>query len=217
MHNKPNILISTQPEWCEKIASGEKTIEVRKTKPKIDTPFKCYIYETKNTRGVNGFTVLGRYRIGKVIGEFVCRGIMRPYSDLTLMAKYSCLTIEELNKYANGKELYGWRIDDLKIYDKPQGISNFFVKGECDGKGCAWCSNFYRGTYYLDGSGFDEDDCIRRDIKPLTRPPQSWCYVEEIEVMREILFRGKRVDDGEWVEGYYHTEIKLKEINNERI
>ena len=42
-----SILISIQPKWCELIASGKKTIEVRKTRPKLETPFKCYIYETK--------------------------------------------------------------------------------------------------------------------------------------------------------------------------
>ena len=41
------VMISIRPEWCEKIASGEKTIEVRKTRPKIEPPFKCYIYCTK--------------------------------------------------------------------------------------------------------------------------------------------------------------------------
>lgn len=38
------VLISIRPKWCEKIVSGEKTIEVRKTRPKMETPFKCYIY-----------------------------------------------------------------------------------------------------------------------------------------------------------------------------
>ena len=41
------IMISIRPEWCEKIASAKKTVEVRKTRPKIDPPFKCYIYCTK--------------------------------------------------------------------------------------------------------------------------------------------------------------------------
>ena len=40
------VLISIRPKWCEKIVNGEKTIEVRKTRPKLDTPFKCYIYCT---------------------------------------------------------------------------------------------------------------------------------------------------------------------------
>lgn len=41
------VLISIRPKWCEKIISGEKTIEVRKTRPKMNPPFKCYIYCTK--------------------------------------------------------------------------------------------------------------------------------------------------------------------------
>jgi hypothetical protein len=40
------VLISIRPEWCEKIINGQKTIEVRKTRPKMDTPFKCYIYRS---------------------------------------------------------------------------------------------------------------------------------------------------------------------------
>lgn len=41
------VLISVRPKYCELIANGEKTIEVRKTRPKMPTPFKCYIYCTK--------------------------------------------------------------------------------------------------------------------------------------------------------------------------
>jgi predicted transcriptional regulator len=51
------VLISIRPEWCEKIINGRKNIEVRKTRPKMDTPFKCYIYRSVQ---------------GGVIGEFVC-------------------------------------------------------------------------------------------------------------------------------------------------
>ena len=42
------VMLSIRPKWCEKIASGEKTIEVRKTRPKLDTPFKVYIYCTQS-------------------------------------------------------------------------------------------------------------------------------------------------------------------------
>lgn len=42
-----SVMLSIQPKWVEKIANGEKTIEVRKSRPKIETPFKCYIYVTK--------------------------------------------------------------------------------------------------------------------------------------------------------------------------
>ena len=43
---KKAVIISIRPKWCQMIASGEKTIEVRKNRPKLDTPFKCYIYCT---------------------------------------------------------------------------------------------------------------------------------------------------------------------------
>ena len=51
------VLISIRPQWSQKIMTGQKTVEVRKTRPKMDTPFKCYIYKCGN---------------GKVIGEFLC-------------------------------------------------------------------------------------------------------------------------------------------------
>lgn len=38
------VLISIRPKWCEKICNGEKTVEVRRTRPKLNTPFRVYIY-----------------------------------------------------------------------------------------------------------------------------------------------------------------------------
>lgn len=89
------VLISIRPKWCEKIISGEKTIEVRKTRPKMDTPFKCYIYCTQSAdmlwilkereRSLHPDKIAdvfkaakcgGVYRgNGKIIGEFVCDDI----------------------------------------------------------------------------------------------------------------------------------------------
>lgn len=181
------VLISIHPQWCEKILSGKKTIEVRKTRPKIDTPFKCYIYCTKgmelwgdgtgNTwRGIApDQDIEEAIRLnptlsqlnGKVIGEFMCRGFMQPYSNLTIMAKYSCLTIDELNDYVKGKELYGLRITDLKIYDQPKELNEF-------SKHC----NNNANCFYCKQAKFNGGNCNGR----ITRPPQSWCYVEEIEL-----------------------------------
>lgn len=159
------VLISTHPKWCELIASGKKTIEVRKTRPKIDTPFKCYIYCTKGSFDITYCLDLSKYSVkkvsegrGKVIGEFVCNGIMRPNNNLSRMAKESLLTENELFEYSNGKPLYGWRISDLKIYEKPKSLGEFkkaCLKGDCN-------------------------SCIYEECK-LTRPPQSWCYVEELK------------------------------------
>ena len=148
-----SVLISIRPQWVEKIASGEKTIEVRKTAPK-ETPFKGYIYATKPKKwfrcgavstsdellwfangkvemcdGFKFWADSGVYQglNGRVIGEFVCRGIMQPFYSLRLMAKESCLTEEELLTYSKGKPLYGLRISDLKIYDKPLSLSELGV------------------------------------------------------------------------------------------
>lgn len=61
----PKILISIKPNYCELIENGKKTLELRKSKPKINTPFKGYIYRTKDKRNNSN-------KNGKVIGEFVC-------------------------------------------------------------------------------------------------------------------------------------------------
>lgn len=160
------VLISIQPKWCELIASGEKTVEVRKTKPKIDVPFKCYIYETQDKHFENiGVHYLDErkdfiHHIGKVIGEFVCDYItpFRPKALLgdSQIVKISCVKLGELIEYAPNKpfpkdHLYAWHITDLLIYDKPKELSEF---------------NHCGVNYHFN--------------PPITRPPQSWCYVEEL-------------------------------------
>ena len=69
------VLISIRPEWCKKIAGGQKTVEIRKTAPNLKKPFKCYIYCTKSTHFVDipGVKESGLMSAdGKVIGEFTC-------------------------------------------------------------------------------------------------------------------------------------------------
>ena len=172
------IMISIHPEWCEKIASGKKTIEVRKTRPKIDVPFTCYIYETASC--IFSRDILGREYYhgfqgkGMVIGEFLCRKIgafpMQSASVKELSAM-SIVSEKELLKYA-GKNtlLYGWHISDLVIYDKPKDISSFRHPCPNDGPWCTMCRYVknYRGKL-LCGS-------------ILTRPPQSWCYVDDAPI-----------------------------------
>ena len=42
------VLISIRPGWVEKILSGEKSLELRKTKPKLKTPFSYGERRTDN-------------------------------------------------------------------------------------------------------------------------------------------------------------------------
>lgn len=191
-----SVLISIKPKWCEKICNGEKTIEVRKSAPK-EVPFKAYIYETKESkrrylddRFNSFFSDKSCYTdMGKVIGEFICRGIMQPFDSLRLMAKESCLTQEDLLTYSNGKPLYGWRIADLKIYDKPKELSEFYYyckemkanephSGKYVSLSCYACRHnaLKRTEDYSEYNNMLGYICKRN----ITRPPQSWQYVEEV-------------------------------------
>ena len=139
------VLISIHPKWCELIFNGQKTIEVRKTRPLIDMPFKVFVYETKAqfVKSIRGACTTFGYGRGKVIGEFVCDKIekidIQAQITTTLserwtfngIAKQACLTAEQLKEYLNGGTGYGWHISDLKIYDKPKELNEFKnLKGE---------------------------------------------------------------------------------------
>ena len=162
-----SVLISIQPKWCELITKGEKTIEVRKTRPKIETPFKCYIYCTGGYAPPDS-NVFGRGWRKSVIGEFICDEIIEyPYMTDGYSSSYGYLNItrdglimmrlkySELETYGDGKTIYGWHISDLKIYDEPKEL--------CEFKHC--------------GVNYHFDPVIKR-------PPQSWCYCEPITVYK---------------------------------
>ena len=159
------VLISIRPEWVEKIANGEKTVEVRKTQPKLETPFKCYIYETKarteadstSEKGADAGKVYGR---GMVVAEFICDEIKRisiPYpptqADLDMpIYENSCLSYEQVRSYCKDSDAFFWHISSLKIYDSPEPLSEFAR---------------LRETKF----GYE--------LLQLDRAPQSWCYIPE--------------------------------------
>lgn len=172
-----SVLISIQPKWCELIASGKKTVEVRKTKPELKTPFKCYIYETlgykiKLSNICKGAVYIG---CGKVIGEFVCDNIISAGRGnyVAIPKRESCLDALDLMDYADGKTVYGWHISNLKIYDEPKELGEFYRECEYE-KDCGSCPHLYvENTPNCYETWCEIDGKI-----PITRPPQSWCYVE---------------------------------------
>ena len=181
-----SVLIAIRPQWCEKIASGEKTIEVRKTAPQ-EVPFKAYIYCTIGN-GVKGdYLVPSGIQCGKVIGEFICDRIEMvnaKCSDYGIDLFYhdcltnGCLTEREIEKYFNipeDRDLramkgngYVWHISDLKIYDKPKELSEF--SRPCSYSGL--CFSCKRTSFKKDGN-------LLCNTK-ITRPPQSWMYIEDL-------------------------------------
>lgn len=46
---KKAVLISIRSGWCCQIATGKKTVEIRRNRPDIETPFRCYVYCTRAT------------------------------------------------------------------------------------------------------------------------------------------------------------------------
>ena len=184
------VLISIRPEWVEKILAGEKTLEVRKNRPNMETPFKVYIYCTAGNLGykVNGGMVCNMSGGKIVVGEFTCDNIATYNYDYCQNPEIgmdydcgdswweisnedltsACLAEAEFRDYSFGREaMYGWHISDLKIYDQPKPLNAF--KGPCKIKvGCWECPYYNYNTVECDG----------RTIK---RPPQSWCYVEELQ------------------------------------
>lgn len=171
------VLLSINPEWCAQILNGEKTLEIRKNYPKVNEPFKVYLYCTKKGRPlVYGDVFRGNWEMeycttygwsrddadlmwgilnGKVVGEFTCdyvkcytaRGIYQ--TKIEVNGAYvperlrwnagACLDSEAMYNYSKGKDLYGWHISDLQIYEEPKELSDL----------------------------------------GLTKAPQSWCYIKE--------------------------------------
>lgn len=187
------------PEEIERIARGEQTVKVCKTAPK-DTPFKVYMYKKPYAGRIK---ILDKvlndvYGGGKVVGEYVCDKVIKYDYQTIACAKYeingsdvkedlrynagACLNSEEMYSLSNGKDLRGLHITDLKIYDEPKELGEFYTLGNCEKYDfCNQCKNFHRGQGWLDGSYCDEDSCLDNTRIPVTRPPQSWQYVEELQ------------------------------------
>ena len=180
------VLLSIRPEWCSRIFSGWKTVEIRKTRPvSLKEPFKCYIYCTKGTKFFcwkavdhlyfddRSHNLFDRRADGMVVGEFICDDIRRigpeycvVKEDIESAIVGSCLTVPQVKDYAGWKpgmsyadlkDLYGWRISDLRIYDRPRKLQ------ELTG---------LRNTRF----GMEPVE--------IARPPQSWGYVRELEEVR---------------------------------
>lgn len=200
------VLLSIRPEWCNLIIRGQKTLEVRKTRPKLETPFKVYIYCTRtaskefNSDDRNwdvSAKVHGGWpdKRGHVIAEFTCdrvdtiihiqsaecfesakpgirdeRYFYKPIDDLL---QESNLSLQELENYLQGRNGYGWHISDLKIYNQPKDIMCFHRAVE---ENELWCKKCAIGKKKDVHCAF----CYGLDGLRLRRPPQSWCYVEEL-------------------------------------
>lgn len=179
------ILISIKPKWVAKILNGEKTIEVRKSKPKCDLPIDVYIYCTKGEPCFAGISRSGKYTMlnGKVVAKFTLNKIEEMINpcfpkgtfatrslNYETFLKQSCLTEKELDKYINkGNRGYAWHISNLVIFDKPKELGEFHKVGWEE-----WCKTTSPIKFF-----FEPEKC-REELEKfkLTKAPQSYQFIE---------------------------------------
>ena len=185
-----SIILIVKPNEAANILNGRQTIIIKKSAPK-ETPFKVYLYCTKDKRGKigrprhiknvaiwsknfcpPGFISAG----GKVVAEFVCDKVDEIkvigdtlYSANNIFAnklKNMCLSIKELKEYLGNKNGVAIGIPELKVYDKPKELGEF-----CAEKKHKVYGNLSASKPFME---------IRRN-EQITRPPQSWQYCEELD------------------------------------
>ncbi len=198
------VMISIRPKWCEKICNGEKTIEVRKTRPKLQTPFKCYIYCTKGQERLVAILKDGDENYGEIYhGKPVFIKTSVPsVCDMygkrkMVIGEFTCDRIYELETKAPGGSYY--------VKGEGQPTTNDVARQSCltlkdmheylqSKVGYGWhISNLkiydkpkelgeFKGLCKVDADccacpyyNYTKMDCDGRKIK---RPPQSWFYVE---------------------------------------
>lgn len=200
------VLISIRPKWCEKIVGGEKTIEARKTHPKLETPFKCYIYCTSGRPDLNipisperlmqDYLDTGSMQSlncplgnGKVVGEFVCDSIVTYNYDY-------CPHPEIGMDYDCGDSWWEIADEDLKSACLTEEEFRYYAFGREAMYGWhisdlkiydtpkeltefhTWkkCKSCSKSGYESTACIYDENCMVPVAI---TKAPQSWCYVEE--------------------------------------
>ena len=195
------VMISIRPKWCEKICNGEKTIEVRKTRTKLETPFKCYIYCTMGHPYISvscgeldklnyRTNTVGRCN-GKVIGEFTCDRIdwitHIGYTGIpnlveTRICDAATMRTSPVGGLLNAACLTPKMLNDYLAWGDGYGwhISDLVIYDEPKEliefhtwKKCKSCS---KSGYESTACIYDENCMIPAAI---TKAPQIWCYVEE--------------------------------------
>ena len=166
-----SVMISIRPQWCELIAIGKKTIEVRKTRPKLEAPFKCYIYCTKDSKDPDRLWVLNEQ----------CR---QKYDGLTTVC--ANLAKSESHHEGNGKVIGEFVCDEILQFNHDDYNSPAYDISDDDlNRTCLFQEDLYK---YASGKtlyGWHISDLIIYDEPrelseyKINRPPQSWCYVEE--------------------------------------
>ena len=172
------VIASLKPYYYYLVGEGIKKIEVRKSEPKADDwNRETYFYMSKDEKSFakipKEYQDKYRKHFGKVGLKFICDRIhewtynseVGEYNNSNITFLLTQLSYMEFENYGKRKDLYGWHISDLKIYDKPKELSEF--RKWCHGI----CSNCLANVYW-------GGNC---DGGAIEKAPQSWRYCEELE------------------------------------
>ena len=170
------VLLSIKPKYCELIASGKKTVEVRKTRPKIPTPFKCYIYCTKP----------------KMITKYVFKPedypeYMRP--EKTVFCKVPDASSPFCSPVNGNSKVIGEFVCDKIITVDCDSAAPFDKESGkyIDKETCLSRDDFVKYTGFIMAYGWHISDLKIYDTPKelsefsLKRAPQSWCYAQEVK------------------------------------
>lgn len=177
------IMISIKPKYVADILNGKKTIEIRKTLPKCDLPIDVYIYCTKDKKYANLIN-RGGFLTGMVVAKFTLN-MVEPIAQYdgneeryftkslweTELFEKSCLGLEEMRNYIHNHYGYAWHIDNLVIFDKPKELKEFYVY-----------------SHSIIGTNIQGETTSFEILKPLTKAPQSYCYI------KDVLWKRKKKD-----------------------
>lgn len=166
-----SVLRSVKSYWFYLICEDKKKVEVCKTEPlSKEWDRIVYLYCSKDIRSFNRIPEEHREKYRKYLGAvgayFYCYGIMDISSDYAPLG--SCITPEELMQYGKGKTLSGLCFRKINVFKNPRDLSDFKKPDKP-----------YHRIIERDGSLMLMDGY--ESGKPLTRAPQSWQYVEEVE------------------------------------
>ena len=193
-----SVLRSVKPYWIYLILIGKKKVEVGKNYPKSSEWNKVVeMYCSKDMKSFNRIPAEDREWMRKYLGKVACRFVCdrieklryncdgyghewHEWNDEYVDYANMCLSEKELEDYLGTGNGYGWHISDLKIYDTPKELREFsqYKEGIYTKRCIKWDDDckFYD---FEDNAQFCGLCMSRKNLCPLTRPPQSWCYVEE--------------------------------------
>lgn len=200
------ILLSVPAQTAERILSGEQTILLSKRKPNCDLPIDVYLFAKNGEIGTGifmyGVELKGEYlKGGKVVSKFTLReveNIFHKYNnkpqEFRQLQKNACLTESELFYCAGNDDLFAWHISDLQVFDKAMELGEFYTynkeleKRFLDKDGyCCYDGKNECGELMTECSGENLSQCYScweewsGWCHRVTRPPQSWQYVEVLE------------------------------------